>query len=191
MKKITGLIALITLIGTVCFAGQTVSNLTLVGSITLAEDEYTTGQVGDAVGDAVNQWGAAGYSVPTNVTVAANTWTDVPASFTIPYVSGFEYLSGSTVTYTNGARDFLFLGSCSLQTTSDNGALIQVGLETNGVFVVGSSSGERSFSIGTAGSMSYLFPLMLEAGDTIGLVVRSDSAMTITINTWQSGAIRF
>jgi len=161
------------------------------GFAQLIEPPFTKDQVDDGISDSISQLGAGGWSTETNVTVLANTWTDVPASFTVPYASGFDYVSGSTIVYTNGTREFLFMGSCSLETTTDNGALIQVGIETNGVFVAGSSSGERSFAINTAGSLSYNFPLQLMDDDTVGLVIRSSASQTIGINTWQSAAIRF
>ncbi|GAF78438.1 unnamed protein product, partial [marine sediment metagenome] len=128
----------------------------------------------------------------TNVTVDADTWTDVPASFVIPYVSGFGYVSGSTIEYTNStSHAFWLLGNVSM-TAGQANSLIEVGLETNGVTVVGSTSGQRKFSTTTdAGSVSYGFPLTLEEGDTIGLIIKSDAGQTITIQTWQSGAIRF
>ena len=190
MKKLIALFTLFALFGAFCFADQTVSNITLVGSVTLEEDEYTAAEVGSAVGDALAQWGAWGYSADTNVTVDADTWTDVPASFTVTYASGFEYLSGATVTYTNGTRAFLFLGSCSI-TAGSQGSTIQVGIETNGVYVAGSTSGPRAFAVGASGSMSYNVHVTLDEGDTVGLVIRSGAGQTIDINTWQSTAIRF
>ena len=93
MKKL-----LLVLLPMVCFCGTL---------------DYTTEQVNDAVGDAFAQLGAAGYSTATNVTVEAGVWTNVPAGFITHYVSGFDYVSGSTITYTNKARAFLFGGSCS------------------------------------------------------------------------------
>ena len=129
--------------------------------------------------------------VATNVTVSADTWTDVPASFTIPYVSGFSYVTNSTIQYDNGDRWFLFGGNVSLNAGSSQ-TFIEVGLETNGVYVAGSTSGTRKFATSTdSGSMSYTFPLQLSDGDTVGLVIRSPTGQTITINTWQSYAIRF
>jgi hypothetical protein len=168
--------------------------LALIGTVSfgqLIDPPFTQGQVDDGISDSISQLGAGGYSIATNVVVLADTWTDIPASFVIPYVSSFEYVTNSTVRYINGDRAFALLGSCSLSTDSDNGALIQVGLETNGVYVAGSSSGERSFSIGTAGSLSYNYALNLSSNDTVGLVVRSTAGQNIIVNTWQSIAIRF
>jgi hypothetical protein len=165
--------------------------ITLIGAIGFAGDlDYTTAQVNSAISDAIVQLGAGGYSASTNMTSTNGVWVDVPSSFIIPYVSGFDYVSGSTVVYTNGTRTFCFLGSCSL-TAQAQGSRLQVGLETNGVYVVGSSSGERTFATGTSGSMSYNFPLTLHEGDTVGLVLQSSADDTVTINTWQSTAIRY
>ena len=199
MKKI---IALLTLVGLTCIAAPqtktdltlitpTISNAAHVGTMTICGDEYTCEQVSDTVGDALNQWGASGYATATNVTVLANTWTDVPGSFVIPYARGFDYISDSTIVYTNGTRQFLFLGNASLVAGSV-GSLIEIGLETNGVYVVGSTSGQRKFQNTTdAGSVSYNRALNVNSNDTVGLVIRSPTGQTITINTWQSTAIRF
>jgi len=167
--------------------------LMFIGAVAfgLVEKPFTQDQVDDAIFVSVNQLGAGGYSATTNVTVSADTWTDVPASFTIPYVSGFSYVTNSTIQYDNGDRWFLFGGNVSIN-AGVNITNIEVGLETNGVFVVGSTSGPRYFTTsGDQGSMSYAFPLLLSNGDKVGLVIKGDKTQTITINAWQSYAIRF
>lgn len=151
----------------------------------------TTAEVQEVVDQELNQYGAAGYAEATNVTVLADTWTDVPGSFVIPYVSGFSYVSGSTIEYNNGPRWVMFSGSVALQagvSVTD----VEIGLETNGVTVVGSSPGARYFaSANDKGSLSYGFPLYCTDGLQIGLVIKADKAQTITINGWQSWALRF
>jgi hypothetical protein len=175
-KIIAGAVAL--LIAGICIAGTL---------------DYTTEQVNHAVRDNVESIGAGGYSTVTNLSVLTGQWTDVPASFVIPYASGFEYVSGSTVRYVGEAdHTFLFGGSCSLTSGTIN-KLIEVGLEINGVYLTGSSSGQRKFSsISDSGSMSYAIPVALSSNDTVGLVIKCpDGDIDITINTWQSWAIRF
>lgn len=152
---------------------------------------FTTPVVSGAIANEVNQFGAAGYSVATNVTVDADTWTDVPASFIIPYSSGFNYVNGSTIVYTNGPKCYLFGGSLSISSGASV-TYIEVGIETNGVYVVGSTTGPRYFSSSSdSGSLSYAFPIELTNGDTIGLVIKSDKGQTIVINAWHYWTLRF
>lgn len=173
MKKIITLIAL--------FAG-----LSFAGTLT-----NTTAEVQEVIDQEINQYGAGGYSAATNVTLVSGVWTDVPGAFTIPYVSGFSYVSGSTIEYNNGARWMLFQGSVALQSGASS-VDVEVGLETNGVYVVGSSPGVRSFANSAdKGSLSYAFPIYVTDGMQIGLVVKSTKNQTLTINGWQSVAIRF
>ena len=180
------------------------TNYAATNTVTILDTALTTSGTNDAIlthsasdieeahADEINQYGAAGYSASTNVAVLTGVWTDAPASFIIPYSSGFEYVSNSTIRYVNGTKAFLFGGSCSLTSGAAN-KLIEVGIETNGVYLVGSTSGARKFSTTTdSGSMSYAIPITISSNDTVGLVIKCvDADQTITINTWQSWAIRF
>jgi hypothetical protein len=169
-----------------------ISGAPSAGEQLVTELTYTAAQIDHATKDNIESVGAGGYSAASSVAVLADTWTDAPASFTIPYVSGFEYVSGSTIRYI-GTEDhsFLFGGSCSLSSGTPV-TLIQVALEVNGVLLAGSTTGPRYFSNQSdSGSLSYGIPITLSTNDTVGLVVYADKPQTIDINTWQSWAVRF
>ena len=159
--------------------------------------DYTTAQVNTVVGDDIAQYGAGGYltSSVTN-TCTENVWEPViGCDFTIPFVSGFSFVTNSTIQYDNGPRWFKFTGSIGIEATIAQTHAVALGLETNGVYLAGSTSGPREFdSDGQKGSVSFAVPIYLEDGDTVGLVIQvtDESGDTdVIINSWQSNATRY
>ena len=171
---------------------KTIIMMTLLAGFSFAGQlDYTTEQINDVIADGYNQYGASGYSSSTNVVVDGTNWTNMPGSFTIPLASGFEYVSASTMRYTNGGRWFLLIGSASIDAGAV-GTRIEIGIETNGVPIEASSSGQRLFAqTGDEDELNYHFPVYMSSNDTVGVIIKGDASQTITINKWQSTAIRF
>lgn len=157
---------------------------------------YTKAQVDEAVGNEVNQWGASGHlsNAPvTNSPAVADTWyAFTNCTFTIPYVSGFEFVTNSTIAWTNGTRWINFGGNVSATVASVN-KFVEFGVMTNGTYVTGSSSGPRKFTSTTdAGSVSYSCPLQVTNGMQIGLCYKNVTDTTdVIIEAWTSWAMRF
>jgi len=166
-----------------------------LGGLVLAQ-EHTQTQFDTVVGDDLAQYGAGGnlQSACTNTLVEADGWTSLTnCTFDIPFVSGFEFVTNSTIVYTNGGRWFNVSGSVGLQSTVTQTHSIEVGIATNGVYVGGSTSGPRDFdTAGQKGSVSFQAPVYLNQNDTLGLVLKiNDRDEDVIVNTWQSNASRY
>ena len=160
------------------------------------ELEYTTTEINDSVANEVNQWGASGYlsNAPvTNTPAAADTWhAFTNCTFTIPYASGFTFVTNSTVSYTNGPRWFNFEGHVSA-TGAAVDKWFEFGVMTNGVYVTGSSSGPcKSAAPTDAGGISYSCPVLATNGMQIGLCYKNITDTTeVRVQAWTSSAQRF
>ena len=169
--------------------------LVAMTSIAVAQ-QHTQAQFDTVVADDLAQYGASGNleSATTNTLTQAGGWTSLTnCTFNIPFVSGFEFVTNSTVRYTDGARWFAYSGSVGLQSTVTQTHSFEVGIETNGVYVEGSSSGPRDFdTAGQKGSVSFQSPVYLQSNDTIGLVIKiNDRDEDVIVNTWHSRLQRF
>lgn len=168
----------------------------LAGSVLAGQLDYTASQVNSVVGDDLNQYGAAGHleSPCTNTLVEADGWTSFTnCTFDIQFASGFEFVTNSTVRYVDGARWFTYEGCVGLQSTVTQTHSFEVGIETNGVYVDGSTSGPRDFdTAGQKGSVSHQVPVYLQSNDTVGLVIKvNDRDEDVIVNAWQSKLSRF
>jgi len=180
MKKI--ILALVFASGVALAAGNTL--------------DYTGSQVNVVVGDDIAQFGAGGHLATscTNALVQ-DTWTDFTnCTFTIPFVSGFAFVTNSVVVYTNGSRWFHYSGNVGIESTVTQNHAVEFGISTNGVYVEGSTSGPRELSAdGQKGSVAFNCPVYLEENDTIGLVIKltDRTSENLIINTWQSNLSRY
>ena len=179
MKKI--IITLLVAGAGLCWAGQL---------------DYTTEQVNKVIGDDIAQYGAGGYLVShcTN-TCTENVWEPLTnCTFSIPFVSGFEFVTNSTIRYVNGPRWFSLVGNIAVENAESQTMDVEFGAETNGVYVVGSTSGARSLTSGQKGSVSFSIPVYLTSNTTVGLVskvtVRGGES-DIIVNSWQSNISRY
>ena len=169
--------------------------LLLIGGGALAGQlDYTTEQVNTVIGDDIAQYGAGGYlASPTLNDITAGVWHPFTnGTFTIPFVSGFEFVANSTIRYINGPRWFKMTGSVGISSGIAQTTTLEVGIETNGIYVAGSTSGPRNFSSdGESGSMSFQVPIYLTSNDTVGLVIKGDKINDPVVNTWQSNITRY
>jgi len=169
--------------------------ITLAGALAFGHAQE---DVDTVIADDLAQYGASGYlTAPVVNECTEDEWEPLIGSdlFTVTFVSGFSFVADSTVEYDNGPRVFDFSGNVSATNDESQGCIIEFGLELNGVYVAGSTSGPRDLGAGESCSVSYGAAIELSDGDQIGLVTRVTSSTptenTITFNVWRSNAARY